>query len=596
MQQMNIVFTGHVDHGKSTVVGRLLADTGSLPEGKLEQVRAACEKKSRPFEYAFLIDALKDEQAQGITIDSARVFFKTNKRNYIIIDAPGHIEFLKNMVTGASRAEAAFLVIDADEGVQENSRRHGYMLSMLGVKQMIVLVNKMDLAGYSEEVFNSIRDEYSSFLNSIFVKPDCFIPISAIDGDNIASLSPKMGWYEGRTVLEGVDAFDKEAPVGSLPFRMPVQDVYKFTKNGDSRRIVSGEISAGRVKTGDTLVFYPSGKRSKINSIETFNTKPRRKLSAGRHAGFTLREQIYIKRGELAVIAGEREPEVSSRIRVSLFWLGQNPMVSGREYRFKLGTSAIPVRLESIEKLIDASTLGSSGSPAQVNRHDVAECVLKLNRAAAFDTVDSMPSTSRFVIVDEYEIAGGGIIREALDDSQAHMREHVWERTEKWTRSRIPPERRSEKYKQRPSLIIITGRKDCGKKVVARNLEQLLFDDGHFVYFVGIGGLLYGIGSDIKNSDAAELYQPGRLIGEVAYLMISAGLILVLTAVDLSQKDLEELRLVFNSSSIEIVQVAEPNTDIEYSLQVGAGEPEKAALAIKDHLQTRGYIFNPWKN
>ena len=178
-QDMNIVIVGHVDHGKSTVIGRLLADTNSLPEGKLEQVKETCRRNSKPFEYAFLLDALKDEQAQGITIDTARCFFQTERRNYIIIDAPGHIEFLKNMITGASRAEAALLVIDASEGIQENSRRHGYMLSMLGIKQVCVLVNKMDLIGYSEKPFRRIEKQYRRFLKKVDVEPLCFIPISA---------------------------------------------------------------------------------------------------------------------------------------------------------------------------------------------------------------------------------------------------------------------------------------------------------------------------------------------------------------------------------------------------------------------------------
>jgi len=177
-EKMNIVMVGHVDHGKSTIVGRLLADTHSLPEGKLEQVKKTCERNSKPFEYAFLIDALKDEQAQGITIDSARVFFKTRTRDYIIIDAPGHIEFLKNMVTGASRAEAALLVIDAQEGVQENSRRHGYMLSMLGIKQVAILINKMDLVAWDEEVFNRVREEYSNFLSHLNMKVPAISPLA----------------------------------------------------------------------------------------------------------------------------------------------------------------------------------------------------------------------------------------------------------------------------------------------------------------------------------------------------------------------------------------------------------------------------------
>ncbi|MCR5262985.1 MAG: GTP-binding protein, partial [Clostridiales bacterium] len=238
---MNIVIVGHVDHGKSTVIGRLLADTDSLPQGKLEQIREMCRRNSKPFEYAFLLDALKDERSQGITIDAARCFFKTAKRDYLIIDAPGHIEFLKNMITGASRAEAALLVIDAHEGVRENSRRHGYMLKMLGIRQVAVLVNKMDLVGYSEKTFASIEEEYRRFLDEIEIRPSAFIPVSAMEGDNIASLSKNMPWYSGNTVLDELDAFEeREGEENSLPFRMPVQDVYKFTGSGDERRIVAG--------------------------------------------------------------------------------------------------------------------------------------------------------------------------------------------------------------------------------------------------------------------------------------------------------------------------------------------------------------------
>ncbi|RMG21188.1 MAG: GTP-binding protein, partial [Methanobacteriota archaeon] len=259
-EQMNIVIAGHVDHGKSTIIGRLLADTNSLPEGKLEQVQEMCRRTSRPFEYAFLLDALKDEQSQGITIDSARIFFKTKKRHYLIIDAPGHIEFLKNMVTGASHAEAALLVIDANEGVQENSRRHGYMISMLGIKQIVVLVNKMDLVKYDQKRFEDIKKEYTAFLKEIKVDPKTFIPVSGREGDNIASNSPKMPWYTGDTVLSILDSFEKEKQPIDRPFRMPVQDVYKFTKGGDDRRIVAGTVESGRLRVGDEVVFYPSGK------------------------------------------------------------------------------------------------------------------------------------------------------------------------------------------------------------------------------------------------------------------------------------------------------------------------------------------------
>ena len=267
---MNIVVAGHVDHGKSTVIGRLLADAGALPEGKLESIRELCRRNAKPFEYAFLLDALKDERAQGITIDTARCFFETEKRKYIIIDAPGHIEFLKNMITGASRAEAALLVIDAAEGICENSRRHGYMLEMLGIRQIAVLVNKIDLVDRSRETYEKIKREYAEFLATIGIAPAAFIPVSATEGDNIAFPSALTPWYDGPTVLGQLDLFEGGDNTGGseLPLRIPVEDVYKFTEGGDDRRIVAGMCESGTLRAGDQVVFYPSRKTTVVNSLE----------------------------------------------------------------------------------------------------------------------------------------------------------------------------------------------------------------------------------------------------------------------------------------------------------------------------------------
>src|SRR5262245_42227172 len=322
-----IVIGGHVDHGKSTIIGRLLADTGSLPVGKLEQVKALCERTARPFEYAFLLDALHDEQAQGITIDAARIFFKTAARDYLIIDAPGHVEFLKNMVTGASRAEAALLVIDAKEGVRENSRRHGYMISMLGIRQLVVLVNKMDLVGYEQQVFDRLEAEYRAFLGNLDLAPAAVIPVCGRQGENIAASSAAMPWYEGPTMLEALDRFSVEPRGTDSPFRMPVQDVYKFTNKGDDRRIVAGTVESGAASVGDEVVFYPSGKKAVIKSFEAFNTVPPEAVSVGDAAGFTLSEQIFVSRGEVATLARQARPHVTTRLRASVFWLGRNPLV-----------------------------------------------------------------------------------------------------------------------------------------------------------------------------------------------------------------------------------------------------------------------------
>ncbi len=593
-QRLNIVIVGHVDHGKSTVIGRLLADTHSLPEGKLEQVRAQCELNSKPFEYAFLLDALKDEQAQGITIDAARVFFKSSLRPYLILDAPGHIEFLKNMITGAARAEAALLVIDAAEGVQENSRRHGYMVSLLGIRQLAVLVNKMDLVNWDQAVFDRIRKEYGAFLEQVGIRPSAFIPVSGRGGDNIADRSPQLGWYRGPTVLEALDTFQNEPAPVDRPFRMAVQDVYKFTKQGDDRRIVSGTIDSGSIKVGDPMIFYPSGKKSRVKSIEAFNRPVSTRAEAGYAVGFTLNEQIYITRGEVATLEHELRPQVTTRLRVSLFWLGRDPMIKRKEYLLKLGTARVTARVEEILRVMDASTLGTTDQRAAIQRHDVAECVLKLDRAIACDLAEDIPTTSRFVIVDDFEIRGGGIVREALPDRQASVRDQVLLRNYKWEPSVIQPERRAEKYNQKAALILVTGENEADRKGVAKAIESKLFEDGKVVYFVGIGSVLYGIDADIERKPENRLEHMRRL-AEVANLMLDAGMILVVAAAELTQDDLEVIKTAVQPDWIETIWAGDTiTTDLAVDLQLPGGAVPEAVDRLKAHLQDKGIIFRPW--
>ena len=595
-EQMNIVIAGHVDHGKSTIIGRLLADTNSLPEGKLEQVKHNCEINSKPFEYAFLLDALKDEQSQGITIDSARVFFKTEKRHYIIIDAPGHIEFLKNMVSGAARAEAALLVIDADEGVQENSRRHGYMLSMLGINQIAVLVNKMDLVGYDQKVYEKIVEEYTQFLSEIDVSPSCFVPVSGREGDSVASLTDNMPWYKDATVLEVLDSFEKEKPAIDKPFRLPVQDVYKFTAQGDSRRIVAGTIESGSIKLGDEIVFYPSGKKSKLKRIEGFNVENQSERRIGEAAGFTLTEQIYVSRGEIATKGNELKPLIGKKLKVNLFWLGRKPFSKGKEYSLKLGTVKVSAKLESISRIINASDLNDIGNEHEyISRHDVAECTLILEKAIAFDKVESNSATSRFVIVDEFEIAGGGIITEAMGDKFSGIRDNVIVRNYKWEKSIISPEQRAEKYNQKSTLIFITGPQNSGKKPIAKALESKLFEDGKIVYFLGIGNVKYGIDTDLTNGESGSEEHLRRL-AEVAHIMMDAGTILIVTARNLSQDNLEIIKTIVNPEKIITVWTGEDiKTDLSFDLKVpGKLEITESVNLIKNVLYKNGVVFKPW--
>ncbi|MDH5718012.1 MAG: GTP-binding protein [Spirochaetia bacterium] len=553
LDKMNIVVAGHVDHGKSTLIGRLLADTGSLPEGKLESVKKYCEKNSRPFEYAYLLDALKDEQSQGITIDSARCFFKTPKRHYIIIDAPGHIEFLKNMITGASRAEAAVLIIDAKEGVRENSRRHGYMLSMLGVNQIVVCVNKMDLAGFQEERFNEIVKEYDLFLKEINIRPAGYIPISGRLGDNIANKSKEMNWYKGNTVLEFLDLFEKEKSDEKKPFRMPVQDIYKFTNMGDDRRIIAGKIESGQIQIGDEIIFYPSGKKNKIKTIEVFNAALPKKAVCGESTGFTLDTEIYIQPGEIMCKSSEAPAQKGSLIKTNLFWMGHQSMVKGKQYKLKIGTRSAAVWLHDIVNVLDASDLASVSNKNQIDRHDVAECILQTFKPIAFDLSTEIASTGRFVIVDNYKIAGGGIILESLGLQNEIIKEHIRQREKNWERSSLSIVDREERYKQKPLLIVITGENDIGKQKLARSLEESLFKAGKYAYYLGVSNALSlsSASGNIEQSRASYI----RQLGEISHLFTDAGLILITTASDIDDAEYETLKMLNNPSETFVIYV-----------------------------------------
>lgn len=406
---MNIVLVGHVDHGKSTLVGRLFYDTKSLPEGRFEAVARVCEDTGKPFEFAFLLDALEEEREQGITIDTTRVRFHTAQRDYVLIDAPGHKEFLKNMISGAASAEAAVLLIDAAEGVQEQSRRHGYLVHLLGIRQIIVAVSKMDLVDYSREAFEDVREEYVAFLRELEMEPQQVIPVAARHGENVAVRGEAMPWYEGPTILEALDGFAARPARKHLPLRIPVQDVYKF----DHRRVVAGRVEAGTLRVGDAVCFAPSGHRGVVRTIERWQTHHEGPAEAGESIGLTLEEPLFIERGEIISHAAQ-PPRVSPQIHVRLFWMGDRHVSVGRSYVLKLATQAIPCHVAAIGPVVDTSTLVARHE-SEVARNEVATVTLHLKRPIAFDLFTDVVETGRFVLVDGLDVAGGGIVLSAAD-------------------------------------------------------------------------------------------------------------------------------------------------------------------------------------
>jgi len=553
---LRIVIVGHVDHGKSTLVGRLFHDTGSLPDGKYESIKAMCEKRGVPFEWAFLMDALQAERDQGITIDTSQIWFKTDARDYTIIDAPGHTEFLKNMITGAAQSDAALLIIDAEEGVREQSRRHGYLLHLMGVRQVAVAVNKMDLVNYDEEQFKLIEEEYRDYLRSIGVEPTFVIPVSAREGDNIATRSDRMSWYKGPTVVKALDSFYPSSAPTELPLRFPVQDVYKF----DARRIIAGRIESGRLKVGDKLVFSPSNKTARIRSIENWSSLPdapvRMEAEAGESVGVTLDEQIFVERGDLGSHE-ENAPVETDVFRARLFWLGRNPLTAGQTYKIKIGTFEAPVTVQEIERIVDTGDL-SHQAAEEVTRNQVAEVVLRARRMMALDEFAEAQATGRFVLVDRYDITGGGIISM---EGYADQRDLITAKSTNITRVEhgISSAGRALRNGHRGGVLWFTGLSGAGKSTLAVALEKALFDKGYQTYVLDGDNVRHGLNANLGFSpeDRAENI---RRVGEVAGLFGRAGMVALTAFISPYRSDRDRARVAAGDAFHEIYVKADVET------------------------------------
>ncbi len=546
-EQLKIVIVGHVDHGKSTFVGRLFHDTGSLPEGKYEQLVAIAQRRGVPFEFANLMDALQAERDQNITIDTAQIWFRTPKRQYVIIDAPGHKEFLKNMITGAAHADASLLLIDANEGVQEQSRRHGYMLHLLGIQQVAVLVNKMDLKNHDEAVFRNIEKEYRAFLKQVGVEPKMFIPISAKHGDNIATLSQQMPWYKGPTVLQALDEFAVPPPPTHLPLRFPIQDVYRF----DHRRILAGRIEAGSLKVGDRLYFWPSGKSSVVNTIERWNAPSSLTASAGESIGVTLTEQIFVERGQIACL--ESAPPCTTRdFQANVFWMGRTPLQTGKKYKIKLTTQELECELKSIEKVIDASTLSETAEKRdRVARNDVAEITLRTRMPLALDDHMRIAETGRFVIVDDREVSGGGITTHVAYESR--MVQPVSENIT-WSKGEVSVSERAAHNGHYGAVIWLTGLSGSGKSTIATMLERELFGRGLQAYVLDGDNLRYGLNANLgfSQEDRSENI---RRAAEVAKLFADAGMIVISSLISPFRADRARAREIMVEGQVRFIEI-----------------------------------------
>ena len=458
-----LVVVGHVDHGKSTLIGRLLFDTHSVPDGKAERIAAACAAEGMEFEYAFLMDALLEEQAQNITMDTTRVPFRTARRSFTIIDAPGHKEFLKNMITGAASADAAILLVDAQEGLREQTRRHCFLLSLLGLRQIVVAVNKMDLVDYRPEVFEAIRTELGEFLGKLGIEPANFIPISARHGEGLIKPSDRMPWYRGPTLLEVLEKFRANPPASGGPLRLSVQDVYRF----DARRIVAGLVESGSVSVGDPIEFVPGGKRSRVKSIETWpqtTPPPTGPIGSGQEVAITLEDELFVERGQIGSALDDK-PYAARTFTARVFWIHDTPLRSGELIPLKLGTQQAEARVLGIQRTLDAVTLESgTGTTGEVKVHEVAEIRLRVRKPIAFDVGGKVPALGRFVLMRGRRIGGGGVIDSVVEEP-SDVRG-------------VGAVSRAAILGHRGCIVWMTGLSGSGKSTLAQALEQRLLRSG----------------------------------------------------------------------------------------------------------------------
>jgi len=517
-QPLKVVIVGHVDHGKSSLIGRLLHDTGNLLEGKLDELKRVSAKRGMPLEWSFVLDSLQAERNQAVTIDTTWIWLRTEGRDVIIIDAPGHVEFLKNMISGAANADAAVLVVDAVEGMKEQTRRHAYLLKLLGIRQVTVVVNKIDIVEDPKLCFATVSKAAARYLNQLDLMAAAFIPVSARDGDNLVAPSSRTGWYAGPTLIESLLGFEPAKPLVDRPLRLFVQDVYKF----DERRIIVGGIRSGVLHVGDRLLFSPGDRSAMVNKIESFACEPLLKAKAGETVGFTVDEPIFVERGHLASDM-ENPPPLSDVFRARIFWLAKRAMKQGDDFKLKLGCAEVPAVIRSIEKVVDLDHLALRSADL-VERNTLAEVVIKTASLIALDAGQD-PTFGRFVLVDGFDTVAGGV---ASLDGFPDQRSSRGSRANniRWVNHLVVRATREERNGHRGAVIWLTGLPGAGKSTLAIAAERELFQRGFQVYALDGDNLRHGLNADLGFSPE-ERVENIRRVGEVSALFASAGMIVI---------------------------------------------------------------------
>ncbi|MGY6587841.1 MAG: sulfate adenylyltransferase subunit CysN [Wenzhouxiangella sp.] len=517
---LRFITCGSVDDGKSTLIGRLLFDSKQVYEDQLSAVERDSKKwgtQGDAADLALLVDGLQSEREQGITIDVAYRFFATAKRKFIIADTPGHEQYTRNMATGASTADAAVILIDARHGLQTQTRRHSFIVSLLGIRQVVVAVNKMDLVDYDQARFDGICKDYREFASKLDIDTIHFVPVVALNGDNIIRASEHMAWFQEEPLLALLETLPVVSGHADGPFRLPVQYVNRHSADF---RGFAGTVTSGQVRQGDRLMVMPSGRQSAVARILGASGDVEQ-AHAGQVVTLTLADEIDISRGDVLAHPDDK-PRVAEALDARMVWMADQPMLPGRQYDIKLSTRTLAATPQLIHHRIDVNTLEHQHAE-QLDLNEIGLVRWQLSRPAAFDAYGELPGTGAFVVIDRISnlTVGAGMIVRPVTDALADKSQNVV-----WHEHKIAKSQRAMQKSQRPAVLWFTGLSGAGKSSVANALEQALFQRGHHSYLLDGDNVRHGLNRDLGFTDEDRV-ENIRRIGEVARLMADAGLVVL---------------------------------------------------------------------
>ncbi|MGB3410702.1 MAG: sulfate adenylyltransferase subunit CysN [Microthrixaceae bacterium] len=515
--QLRFITCGSVDDGKSTLIGRVLYESHMIFEDQLAALEVDSKKvgtQGDSLDLALLVDGLAAEREQGITIDVAYRYFSTAARKFVVADTPGHEQYTRNMVTGASTADAAVILVDARKGVLTQTRRHTYLVNLIGIKSVVVAINKIDLVDFSQDTFNEIRTDFEEFAAELGLHDTTCIPVSALDGDNVTTLSPRTPWYTGPTLMNYLETVDVDRSRGTTKFRMPVQWV---NRSSHDFRGFAGLITSGSIKEGDAVTVLPSGTESTVSRIVTMaGDLP--EATAGQSVVLTLADEIDISRGDL-LCASSEPAQVADQFEATVVWMSEDAMLPGRPYLMKLGTATVGVTLHQPKYKVNVNTLERLSAPT-LELNEVGVCTLATDRVVPFDAYEQSRDTGGFVIIDRLTNAtvGVGMLTFALHRSQNVT----------WQTIDVTTESRSRIKGHKPAVVWLTGLSGSGKSTIANQLEQNLHALGLHTYILDGDNVRHGLNQDLGFTDADRV-ENIRRVAEVSALMADAGLIVVVS-------------------------------------------------------------------